>query len=266
MQYSIGTSHHNGWLFSTINAQFTMNSQSDRRSFLTLGGLAAAGSALHLNATALPTPATEDAHGYVNYLQANGKDIVPEGKWKPTHPDILGPFWASGAPFRGKVTPPLEPGELLVIRGRVWSHKTKKPLANTVLDVWQADIKGRYDFQDSPATDARPLVGGKQPKRTDFKNRIRLLTDEAGYYEYETIKPASYQAGSQIRPSHIHYMAQAGGHQRLITQIYFKGDKHIAQDPWASKSPLIINLQKEKCAKGTYLAGHFDLVLAPAGA
>ena len=140
MQYSIRRGRHNGRLFSAINVQFTMNSQTNRRNFLTFGSLAAAGSALNLQAEALPTPATEDAHGYVNYLQANGKDIVPEGKWKPTHPDILGPFWASGAPFRGKVTPPLEPGELLVIRGRVWSHKTKKPLANTVLDVWQADI------------------------------------------------------------------------------------------------------------------------------
>ena len=93
-----------------------------------------------------------------------------------------------------------------------------------------------------------------------------VMTDEQGQYEYETIKPAAYNVGSEKRPSHIHYMAQATGHQRLITQIYFKGDKHIAQDPWASKSPLIINLQKEKCAKGTYLAGRFDLVLAPAGA
>ena len=183
-----------------------------------------------------------------------------------THKDILGPFWASGAPFRGKVTPPLEPGELLVIRGRVWSHKTKKPLANTVLDVWQADIKGRYDFQDSPATDARPLVGGKQPKRTDFKNRIRLLTDEAGYYEYETIKPAAYGIGRTTRPAHIHYMAQAKGHARVITQCYFKGDKHIANDPWASKSPLIVALKKVKGEYGAYLQGQFDLVLATASA
>ncbi|SVE06700.1 uncharacterized protein METZ01_LOCUS459554, partial [marine metagenome] len=43
MQYSIKANHHKGWLFSAINIQFTMNSQSNRRSFLTLGGLAAAG-------------------------------------------------------------------------------------------------------------------------------------------------------------------------------------------------------------------------------
>ena len=48
-----------------------MNSQTNRRNFLALGGLVASGGALNLNAKAIPTPATEDAHGYVNYLQAN---------------------------------------------------------------------------------------------------------------------------------------------------------------------------------------------------
>ena len=252
-----------------------MNSQTNRRDFLTLGtlgGLAATGSALTLSAHALPSPATEDTHGYVNYLAGTGKDILPEEKFQPTHPDILGPFWAGRAPFRGKVTPPLAPGQLLVIAGRLWSHKTKQPLPNVVLDIWQADHKGVYDFQNKKRTARRPVLaeargfsGGTQPAPADFKNRIRLLTDEAGRYEYETIKPAAYGVGNSTRPAHIHYMAQARGHSRLITQCYFKGDPHIARDPWASKSPLIITLQKEKCAEGTYLRGRFDLVLAPTG-
>ena len=83
---------------------------ASRRDFLTLGGLAATGSALTLHSHAAPTPVTEDAHGYIHYLQATGQEIAPEGKFQPTHPDILGPFWASGAPFRGKVTPPMAPG------------------------------------------------------------------------------------------------------------------------------------------------------------
>jgi protocatechuate 3,4-dioxygenase beta subunit len=250
-----------------------MNSQTNRRDFLTLGGLATTGSALTLSAHALPTPPTGDVHGYVNHLAGTGKDIAPEGKFQPTHPDILGPFWAGSAPFRGKVTPPLAPGQLLVITGRLWSHKTKQPIPNTVLDIWQADHQGVYDFQTKKRTARRPLLpeargfsGGTQPQFADFKNRIRLLTDETGRYEYETIKPAAYSVGTQTRPAHIHYMAQARGHRRLITQCYFKGDPHITQDTWASKSPLIINLQKEKCAQGTYLRGRFDLVLAPAGA
>ena len=243
-----------------------MNRQPDidRRYFL---GLAAGVGALTLRANEPPTPATPDAHDYVSYLQAYAQPkISPEGKWKPTHADILGPFWASGAPYRSKVTPPMEPGQLLVIQGRVWSHRTKKPIAHATLDVWQADAKGRYDFQDKPATDARALVGGKQPKRSDFRNRIRLVTDEQGWYEYETIKPASYRAGTQIRPSHIHYMAQAPEHSRLITQLYFKGDPAIKNDSFgknlgAANSPLIIETKKIKTAHGQYLRGTFDIVL-----
>lgn len=242
----------------------TMNNPLDRRQFL---GLTATAGALTLQADTAPTPATPDAHDYVTFLQQQGvPTISPEGKWKPTHPDILGPFWAGGAPFRGKVTPPMEPGELLVISGRVWSHATRKPMAKVILDVWQADAKGRYDFQDKPANDPRPLVGGKQPKRTDFRNRIRLLTDEQGFYEYETIKPAAYSIGRQTRPSHIHYMIQAPGHARLITQLYFKGDPHIKNDSFgerlgAANSPLVIETKKTKAGNRHYLRGTFDLVL-----
>jgi len=245
-----------------------MNSQTDRRTFLTLAGT---GATATLAAGVLPTPATPDAHGYVNYLQAIGKDVLPEGKWKPTHPDILGPFWAGGALFRGKVTPPMAPGKLLVISGTVWSHTTKRPIPNAVLDVWQADHKGVYDFQTAKTSARRPVIpearnftGRTQPASSEFANRIRLLTDENGRYEYETIKPAAYNVGTQVRPSHIHYMVQARGHARLITQCYFKGDKHIDTDPWASKSPLIIPLTNTKCEHGQYLTGRFDLVLGPA--
>ena len=144
-----------------MNPQPDSDSQSpnaSRRQFLTLGGLAAAGSALTLRADAPLTPSTDDAHGYVNYLQATGQAVQPEGKFQPTHPDILGPFWAGGAPFRGKVTPPRAPGELLVVRGRIWSHVTKRPIASAVLDVWQADHKGEYDFQNHQRPDKRAVL------------------------------------------------------------------------------------------------------------
>lgn len=237
----------------TLDSSST-DSDLTRRGFLHSGAVLAT-AALTLRADATPTPATEDAHEYVNFLQDNGQpQIAPEGKWKPTHPDILGPFYAQGAPFRGKVTGPLCEGEPLLIRGRVWSHTTKKPLANTVIDVWQADHKGRYDFQDA----------GGRPQRKQFRNRIRLLTDETGAYEYETIMPAAYNAGGQIRPSHIHYLLQARGHKRLITQLYFRGDPHIARDPWASKSPLIIPLKTVKAGRGAYRQGVFDIVLGAA--
>ncbi|MBT4863780.1 MAG: hypothetical protein HON53_01490 [Planctomycetaceae bacterium] len=222
-----------------------------------LTGLAAGGIAsLTLRADAGPTDATEDVHEYEDFLDDKGVPrIQPAGKFEPSHPDILGPYFLQGAPFRGKVTPPLTKGDLLVMRGRVWGHDTKKPIANALLDVWQADAEGSYDL-----TDPR-----NPPPRREFRNRIRLMTDENGYYEYETIRPGAYRIGpgaSGFRPSHIHYMVQAGGYSKLITQLYFAGDRHLKTDRWASKSNLIIQPQKVKVTGGTYELGTFDIVLA----
>ncbi len=222
-------------------------------------GLAAGGFAsLTLRADAQPTDATPDVHDYQAFLDKNGiPQVQPAGKWERSFEDILGPFYVPGAPFRGKVTPPLEPGDLLVIRGRIWSYNTKKPIANAVLDVWQADAKGQYDMNDPR----------NPPKRSEFKNRIRLVTDETGFYEYETIRPAAYRIGRgrrAFRPAHIHYMIGAPGYGKLITQLYFKGDTYLKTDRFARNSNLIIEPQMIKVESGTYQRGTFDVVLAPA--
>ena len=222
-----------------------------------LTGLAAAGvGSLTLQASATPTTETQDIHNYQDFLDKNGiPQVQPAGEWEPSHKDILGPYFLPGAPFRGKVTPPLEPGNLLVMRGRIWGHDTRKPVINAVLDVWQADVQGRYDLNDP----------NNPPKRSDFKNRIRLVTDETGYYEYETIKPGAYRIGpnsKDFRPAHIHYLVQAPGYRKLITQVYFQGDPLISNDRWASKSNLVIPLMKTKSKRGSYQQGTFDIVLA----
>lgn len=221
-----------------------------------LFGLAAGGVAsLTLRADAGPTEATPDVHDYRAFLDENGiPQVHPADRWEPSHEDILGPFYVSGAPFRGKVTPPLEPGDLLVMRGRVWGFNTKKPISGAVIDVWQADSRGRYDMNDP----------SHPPKPSEFRNRIRLLTDETGLYEYETIRPAAYRIGAgagDFRPSHIHYMVQARGYKRLITQLYFAGDKYLKTDRWASQSNLVIQPQKVTVPGGSYETGTFDIVL-----
>ncbi len=221
-----------------------------------LNGLAAGGIAsLTLRADAGPTDATLDLHEYQAFLdEKDTPQVQPAGKWEPSHEDILGPYFLNGAPFRGNVTPPLEPGDLLVMRGRVWGYDTKKPIANALLDVWQADARGNYDL-----TNPR-----EPPPRRDFRNRIRLLTDETGYYEFETIRPGAYRIGpgpQGFRPSHIHYMIQKRGYKKLITQLYFAGDRHLKTDRWASQSNLVIQPQKVKVTSGTYELGTFDIVL-----
>jgi catechol 1,2-dioxygenase len=186
-------------------------------------------------------------------LNQRGNFAAPE-KWVVTDDNILGPYYRAGAPYRGKITPPLEKGTVMVISGRVWGYDTRKPLPGTVLDIWQANADGRYD-NDDPAN---------PPAKDVYKNRARLITDETGYYEFETVHPAPYQVGKNAwRPSHIHYLVRAAGYKSLVTQLYFKGDPHNKTDEFIKES-LIIEVRPQKTPGGTYETGVFDIVLAPA--
>lgn len=235
-----------------------------RRDFFLKGGLAAAGAAgLTLRADALPTLPSGDLLHYPelkvlcgecedSLLPGQAGLTLPPGA-RPTEDNILGPYFREGAPFRAKITPPLIKGTTLVIRGRVWGFDTKKPLANALLDIWQADANGRYDNDDPK----------KPPAKGVYVNRARVLTDETGYYEYETVHPGPYQTGPTAwRPSHIHYIARKAGYATLVTQLYFKGDRYNATDEFIKPS-LIITLDQARTAGGAIETGVFDVVLAP---
>lgn len=233
-------------------------SLTNRRTFLRAGGVglvAAGAGGLALDAHSAPTESSGELGAYRTYLESRGEAAtVPAGDWRPTEDNILGPFHREGAPFRAKITPPLEPGDVMLISGRVWAHDTKRPLAGAVLDVWQANKDGRYD-NDDPR---------KPPAKDVFVNRARLITDGSGYYEYETIMPGRYQIGRDVwRPAHIHYMIRYPGYKKLVTQLYFKGDPMNSKDRFIKKS-LIIDLAKVKSDNGPYLKGEFDIVLAKA--
>lgn len=232
------------------------SASNSRRDFLRSGtwGLAAAGVAgLVLRADAAQTEASGEL-GEQSPPGATIPPLKPSDGLKPTEPNILGPYHRKGAPYRAKITPPLEPGEVMVIRGRVWGFDTKKPLASAVLDIWQANADGRYDNDDADAP----------PKPGVYVNRARLVTDESGYYEYETIKPGRYQIGNnQWRPAHIHYLVAADGYKTLVTQLYFKGDAYNDKDQFIRPS-LIIDPKSVKVRGGSFLLGDFDVVLARA--
>ena len=238
----------------------------DRREFLRHGslGFGAIGfGALVLPSQALPTEPSGD-RDEANLLAAAAGAIpqpiaiepprLPD-KFAPTEDNILGPFFRQGAPYRAKITPPMEPGQLLVVRGRVWGFDSKKPLAGTVLDIWQANAQGRYD-NDNPKN---------TPKKGVFHNRARLITDETGYYEFETIKPGRYKIGPKTwRPSHVHYLIRKPGYKSLVTQLYFKGDPYNRSDRFIKRS-LIIDPETVKSERGSYLLGTFDIVLGKGG-
>jgi catechol 1,2-dioxygenase len=230
-----------------------MNEHS-RRDFLHYGscGLAALGSgSLILRSDAQPTEGAGELEEYAEALKGFAS-MDPPKKWEPTEDEIEEPSrFRREAPFRAKVTPPGAPGKILLIGGRVWGVDTKKPLAHAVLDVWQANAYGRYHNEDP----------GKPPAKSVFLNRARLITDESGGYEFETIHPGPYKtAGAIWRPSHIHLMIKHPRYRFLTTQLYFRGDPHQDKDSLIKPS-LIIDLKEQKAGGAVFKTGRFDIVL-----
>lgn len=159
----------------------------------------------------------------------------------PTESDFKGPMYLAGAPRRAMLAGPKEPGERLTIHGTIFGPDCRTPLPRTLLDVWQADAKGEYHWQDE-----------------DWRLRGQILTSDRGKFSFETIKPAGYGG----RPAHIHFTISAPGHEPLTTQLYFKGDPRLDHDVCGaacnSDDPHRI-IELAKGARG--LGGRFDVVL-----
>lgn len=222
-----------------------------RREFIQSAGtglaLLSAGGLL-LRSDAMPTPRSHDADEAEKLF---GDKARPQpspalaSELKPTTARELGPFYRTGAPYRAKLTPPLEPGTVLLVTGRIWSFASKKPLANATLDLWQVDNQTR-DYSNG---------GG------DFKNRARLLTDENGGYEFETVHPVPYQPNPHMwRSPHVHFIATAAGHKRLVSELFFKGDEKQDIDPLFHSS-LAMTLQTKTVNGQRCETVVFDIVL-----
>jgi catechol 1,2-dioxygenase len=160
----------------------------------------------------------------------------------------LGPYHRDGTPWRKDLCAPTEAGTGLMVTGCVYGADTCEPLGDVEIDVWQADTKGHYDFQDDPPP-ASPAF---------FRMRGRLLSDRGGRYGFSSIVPGNYKAGGEnFRAKHVHYLVTRSGYEPLITQLYFEGDPWNAKDPLVRKS---LTMPLRPVAGGRQ-AMTFDLVL-----
>lgn len=92
-----------------------------------------------------------------------------------------------------------------------WRARTASAAALARCSRSLASHVGRYDNHD-PAWPALPDV---------FAFRARMITDEQGRYEYETIQPGPYAVGpKQWRAPHIHYWVNAPGFAPLVTHYF----------------------------------------------
>lgn len=175
---------------------------------------------------------------------------------RPTVESQLGPFYREGAPWRTKLCGADEPGEPLVLAGRVTASETCAPLKGAVLDVWHASAAGFYD-NNAPS---RPFDPAK------FFLRGQTKTDADGRYHFETIMPGNYGQGRFVRAKHIHILITCPGYGQLVTECYFEGDKHNATDSLV-KSSLVAPLTSfaHEGEKRTYSKVGFDIALVKAG-
>lgn len=135
-----------------------------------------------------------------------------------TSNDILGPFYRPNAPLRQDLLFDGLVGNKITIEGKVYSDDCKSTINEAMVEIWHCNTEGEYDN-----------------KSKAFKHRARWQTNKTGKYSFNTIMPGKYLNGKLYRPAHIHFRITAPGHQELISQIYFEGDPHIPDDPWASQ-------------------------------
>ena len=134
------------------------------------------------------------------------------------------------------------PGTPLYITGTV-RDLAGRTVGGAVLDVWQADPKGRYEAQ---VDTARARMRGKYTSQSD------------GTYCLRTVAPLGYSIPmdgpvgqlisrtgiSHHRPAHVHFLVTAPDYEPLITQLFQKGAPYLDSDVvFGTKAQLVAWLQ-----------------------
>ncbi len=186
---------------------------------------------------------------------------------------VLGPFHVADAPEMpmGANICLDHKGEDMFIHGRILDTQGQ-PVADAVLDVWQANDEGFYDVQQK----------GIQP---DFNLRGVFRTGADGRYWFRGVKPKYYPIPDDgpvgkllgalgrhpYRPAHLHYIITAEGFEPLTTHIFDPDDPYINSDAvFGVKKSLLaefVQIDDEVAAKTVGLAApyydvEFDFVLA----
>jgi hydroxyquinol 1,2-dioxygenase len=193
-------------------------------------------------------------------LSAVVDEIGGRGKPKSaTESSLLGPFYRDGAPempLGANIARDIE-GEALSIYGTVKSLDGK-PVANALLDIWQASPQGLYDLQ--------------LPDRNAMNLRGRFRTNPNGEFHFKSVKPSSYPVpndgpvGAMLkalgqhpyRPAHIHFQITANNYEPLTTALYIEGDKYLNSDAvFGARKSLTVKYQTNQ----NLASIHFEFVL-----
>lgn len=136
----------------------------------------------------------------------------------PTEADAMGPFYVAGTPVVDDLNRHGEPGEPLLLSGRILSAaEGTPPIEGARVEIWQTDGESRYHPQD------RGDYADFADQEIDLRGTV--ITGADGTYAVQTVVPGAYVP----RPRHFHYRITAPGHAALVTQLYVTGDGTLSQ-------------------------------------
>jgi protocatechuate 3,4-dioxygenase beta subunit len=138
---------------------------------------------------------------------------VPTLAQVPYMPDVyLAPQYEApaDAPSRVVVADAREPGERLIVTGRVLDGA--KPVRGVSIYVFQTDVEGLY---------ARGITGNDAELNPRLHGAMR--SDADGRYEYVTIRPGHYDNNA----AHVHYIVRAPGYKPRLLDLWFEDDPEL---------------------------------------
>lgn len=138
----------------------------------------------------------------------------------------------------------------VIVRGRL-TDGAGQPVPDGVIEIWQADARGRFDHPADP-----------RPESSGWQGFGRCATDAAGRFWFRTVKPGPLPApDGAVEAPHLDVTVLARGMlNRAVTRIYFPDE-----EPANAADPVLSAVDERR--RGTLIAAasgadyHFDIRL-----
>lgn len=130
--------------------------------------------------------------------------------WAQSQEDRAATRAPADAPSSAVVTAADEPGEPLVVEGRVLAADGTTPVAAASVYAYHTDASGLY----GPG-------GNRDPRLYAY-----LRTDADGRFRFRTVKPEPYPGGGIPAHIHFHVAPPEGGRER-VTEVVFAGEPSV---------------------------------------
>ena len=157
---------------------------------------------------------------------------------------------------------PTKKGEPFTLSGTVMKEG-REPVANAILELWQADAAGRFRHPEDPEADkADP----------DFLGWGRAWSTGDGAYSFQSIRPGGYDENGQHRAPHLNILVMGIGLMRIAETTLFFPDfpEENAADPVLSVLPEdlrhMLVMRDDGMVDGVRFYGFDILLRGPRGA